>query len=112
MATAPAPLTTSYSPADESGAVRQVTVGDLLREAAATVPTRRPWWNAVEDTPARRTWSYAQFLADAERTAWALLARFSPGDRIAIWAPNSADWVILQQAIGSCVGVIGSPATG
>ncbi len=100
MATAPAPRTTSYWPADESGAVRQVTVGDLLREAAATVPGRPALVDAVEDTPARRTWSYAQFLADAERTARALLARFSPGDRIAIWAPNSADWVVLQQAIG------------
>jgi fatty-acyl-CoA synthase len=94
------PLTTSYWPADESGAVRQVTVGDLLREAAATVPDRPALVDAVEDTPARRTWSYAQFLADAERAARALLARFSPGDRIAIWAPNSADWVVLQQAIG------------
>ena len=28
-----------------------------------------------------------------------MLARFEPGDRIAIWAPNSAEWVILQQAI-------------
>jgi fatty-acyl-CoA synthase len=97
---APAPLATSYWPADDSGAVRETTVGDLLREAAAMVPTRPALVDAVEDTPTRRTWTYAEFLTDAERAARALLARFSPGERVAIWAPNSAHWVILQQAMG------------
>ncbi|HWE91763.1 MAG TPA: AMP-binding protein [Pseudonocardiaceae bacterium] len=100
MAIAPAPLTTSYWPAVESGVVRDVTVGDLLREAAATVPDRLALVDAVADRSARRSWTYAEFLADAERAARALLTRFAPGDRIAIWAPNSADWVVLQQAIG------------
>jgi fatty-acyl-CoA synthase len=31
--------------------------------------------------------------------ARALLAQFQPGDRIAVWAPNSAEWIILQQGI-------------
>jgi fatty-acyl-CoA synthase len=97
---ATAPLTTSYWPADDSGEVRDVTVGDLLREAAATVGGRLALVDAVEDTAARRTWTYQEFLADAERAARALLDRFAPGDRIAIWAPNSAHWVVLQQAIG------------
>ena len=97
---ATAPLTTSYWPADDSGEVRDATVGDLLREAAATVGGRLALVDAVEDIAARRTWTYQEFLADAERAARALLDRFAPGDRIAIWAPNSAHWVVLQQAIG------------
>jgi fatty-acyl-CoA synthase len=97
---ATAPLTTSYWPADDSGQVRDVTVGDLLREAAATAGGRLALVDAVEDTAARRSWTYEEFLADAERAARALLNRFAPGDRIAIWAPNSAHWVVLQQAIG------------
>ena len=31
--------------------------------------------------------------------ARALLKRFQPGDPVAIWAPNSAHWIILQQGI-------------
>ena len=55
--------------------------------------------DCVEDPARRRQWTYAEFLAEAERAARALLARFQPGDRIAIWAPNSAEWIILQQGI-------------
>lgn len=105
MTTARTPLTTSYWPADEGATIRDVTVGDLLREAAATVPDRLALVDAVEDAAARRSWSYAQLLADAERAARALLRRFSPGERVAIWAPNSADWIVLQQGI-SLAGLI------
>src|SRR5438105_2696977 len=98
MTTASAPLLQSYWPA-EAGETRDVTLGDLLRQAAATVPDRVALVDAVEDRSARRSWTYAEFLADAERAARALLASFSPGDRIAIWAPNSADWIVLQQGI-------------
>ena len=53
----------------------------------------------MPDPQARRSWTYAEFLADIERAARALLARFSSGDRISIWAPSSAEWIILQQGI-------------
>ena len=91
-------LTESHWPA-EPGDVRDVTVGDTLRHAAATVPDRLALVDCVTDPAARREWTWAEFVADAERAARALLARFAPGDRIAIWAPNSADWVVLQQGI-------------
>jgi fatty-acyl-CoA synthase len=93
------PLTESFWAAEEGEGVRDVTVGDLLREAAAAVPARPALVDGVADRSARRVWTYAQLLAASERVARALLGRFSPGDRIAIWAPNSADWVVLQQGI-------------
>jgi acyl-CoA synthetase (AMP-forming)/AMP-acid ligase II len=37
----------------------------------------------------RRQWTYGELLADAERAAQALLRRFSPGERMAIWSGNS-----------------------
>jgi fatty-acyl-CoA synthase len=91
-------LETSHWPA-EAGEVRDITVCELLRHAAATVPDRTALVGCVEDPTARRYWTYAEFVADSERAARALLARFSPGDRIAVWAPNSAEWIILQQGI-------------
>jgi fatty-acyl-CoA synthase len=71
----------------------------LLREAAAASPDRLALVDGVSDPAARREWTYAELLADVERVARALLARFERGDRIAIWAPNAADWVVLQQGV-------------
>ncbi|HEY5857805.1 MAG TPA: AMP-binding protein [Aldersonia sp.] len=93
------PLTESYWPATKSSGVRDITLGDLLREAASAVPDRLALVDAVENPEERRQWTYGQLLAQVEETARALLADFEPGDRIAIWAANSADWVVLQQAI-------------
>src|ERR1700761_5280875 len=91
-------LKTSYWPA-EAGQVRDITVCETLYHAAATVPGRLAVGACGPDPASRRQWTYAEFVAAAEQVARALLARFSPGDRIAIWAPNSAEWVILQQGI-------------
>jgi fatty-acyl-CoA synthase len=91
-------LKTSYWAA-EAGQVRDITVCETLYHAAATVPGRLALVDCGPDPAARRQWTYAEFVAAAEQAARALLARFSPGDRIAIWAPNSAEWVILQQGI-------------
>lgn len=92
-------LTQSYWPSEKSAGVRDVTLPELLREAAGAAPNHLALVDAVYDPAGRRHWTYAEFLADVEKGARALLARFSPGDRVAIWAPNSADWVILQQSI-------------
>jgi acyl-CoA synthetase (AMP-forming)/AMP-acid ligase II len=103
--------TVSYWSA-EPGEVRDVTVCDTIRDAAATVPDRLALVDCVPDPAARRQWTYAEFLADIERAARALLARFAPGERIGIWAPNSADWVVLQQgaALAGMVVVALNPA--
>jgi fatty-acyl-CoA synthase len=60
--------------------------------------------DCAEDPARRRQWTYAEFIKEAERVARALLARFQPGDRIAVWAPNSAEWIILQQGITAWAG--------
>ena len=96
----------------EPGEIRDLTVCEAIRHAAATVPDRVALVDCVPDPAARRQWTYAEFLADAERAARALLGRFAPGDRIAVWAPNSADWVVLQQgaALAGMVLVALNPA--
>lgn len=95
----PAPLTHSYWPAESSSGVRDITLPQLLRAATEAAPDRLALVDAVEDPAARRHWTYSEFLRDVETAAQALLELFEPGDRIGIWAPNSADWVILQQSI-------------
>jgi fatty-acyl-CoA synthase len=91
-------LETSLWPA-EPGEVRDVTVCQILYHAAETVPGRVALVDCAQDPVRRRQWTYAEFVTEAERAARALLTRFQPGDRIAVWAPNSAEWIILQQGI-------------
>ena len=91
-------LETSLWPA-EPGEVRDVTVCQVLHHAAETVPGRVALVDCVEEPAQRRQWTYAEFVAASEGVARALLARFQPGERIALWAPNSARWIILQQGI-------------
>jgi fatty-acyl-CoA synthase len=92
-------LASSYWPADRSQPLLDTTVGDLLRAAAAQVPGRLALVEGSADPAARRTWTYAELLAVAEQAAWALLTRFAPGERIAIWAPNCPEWMLLQHGV-------------
>ena len=93
-------LSTSYWPADFSQPVVDLTVGDALRGAAAQAPDATALVEGVADPAARRRWSYAELLEASERAARALLGRFAPGDRIAVWANNIPEWVILELAAG------------
>jgi len=90
----------AYWAADTSEPVLETTVGSILRDAAAHSPKRTAAiaWGIVSGE--RRTWTYAELLRDAERTAQALLSRFEPGEHIAIWAPNLAEWLLLELGAG------------
>src|SRR4051812_24673201 len=84
----------AYWPADESEPIHALTAGELLRDVANRVPDR------VALVAAERRWTYAQLLDETERAARALLARFAPGERVAAWANNLPEWVILELAAG------------
>jgi len=88
----------SYWPADTSAPVLETTVGGVLRAAAAAGPDRLAMVGGLPDPGARRRWTYGQMLAEAERAARALSAPFTPGERVAVWAPNLPEWVILEYA--------------
>lgn len=55
---------------------------------------------AIEE--AARTLSYRELWLAVQRTAAALIGSgINPGDRVALWAPNSADWIVLALGITS-----------
>ncbi|MEM8489968.1 MAG: AMP-binding protein [Pseudomonadota bacterium] len=93
-------LTQSFSTGPVHPPVRDLTIGDALREAAAEAPDAIALVAGTPDPSARRQWSYAELLAEAEQAARALLTRFEPGDRVAVWAPNVPEWVLLEYACG------------
>ena len=109
------PLTTrtnSYATGPDSPAVRDITLGYALREAAASCPDRIALIAGVADAAARREWTYAQMLAESEQVARALLAKFKPGEHVAVWAPNIPEWVLLEfgAAMAGVVLVTANPA--
>ncbi|MGB3496644.1 MAG: AMP-binding protein, partial [Rhodanobacter lindaniclasticus] len=71
------------------------TVGSLIDRIAAAHPDRPAL--VVRAQGVRL--DYRQFHAEVERIAAGLLALgLEPGQRIGIWAPNRAEWVLLQFA--------------
>ena len=69
-----------------------------MRAAAAARPWRLAMVGGLPDPGMRQRWTYPQLLADAERAARALAARFAPGERVAVWAPSLPEWVIVEYA--------------
>ncbi|MEV4702503.1 AMP-binding protein [Actinoplanes sp. NPDC049316] len=71
------------------------TIGANLERTVAAFGDRE----ALVDVPTGRRWTYAEFDAAVNDVARGLLAReIAKGDRVGIWAPNCAEWVILQYA--------------
>jgi fatty-acyl-CoA synthase len=90
----------SYFPAQADDVVLETTVGGVLRSQAQATPDAEALVEADMAGELRRRWTYGELLAEAERLARALLSRYRPGERIAVWAPNIPEWVILEYAAG------------
>jgi fatty-acyl-CoA synthase len=96
----PKRLAQAYWPADESEALLDVSLGELLRQQAREHPERTALVDGVGPAHSRRRWTYAELLATAEGLAGCLLSRYAPGDRIAVFAAGSPEWVLVQYAVG------------
>src|SRR5277367_4611271 len=93
-------LTESYVAGPTTPAVREMTFGELLRSAAESAPDRIALIAGVADPALRRHWTYQEFYQQAQRTARALLSRFKPGERVAVWAQNLPEWMMLEFGCG------------
>lgn len=71
------------------------TMGRLLDRIAASHPEQPALVVGAQDV----RMNYRQFHDEVERVAAGLLALgMAPGERIGIWSPNRAEWVLLQFA--------------
>ena len=95
----PMELTESYARGVTEPALRDITIGDLLRDTAAAVPDRLAIVSGAAEPSERRHWTFAELLAESERVARALLTRFDPGDHIAIWAQNLPEWEMVEYGV-------------
>jgi fatty-acyl-CoA synthase len=93
-------LTEAYFAAQQDGEIRDTTVGGALRAQAALTPDAEALIEADLTGIVRRRWTFAELLRDSERLARALLSRYRPGERVAVWAPNIPEWVLLEFGAG------------
>lgn len=105
-------LTTSYWPASDEIALQDTNCGGILVAAAARSPDHLALIDADSLAATPRNWSYAELLRDAERAARAFSMVFEPGTHVAVWGPNSPEWVIAQfgLALAGLVMVTVNPA--
>jgi fatty-acyl-CoA synthase len=89
------PAALSYS----HGASRVELLGETIGANLRRVAARFGDAEVLVDAPTGRRWTYAQFDADTDTLARGLIAAgLAAGDRAGIWAPNCAEWVLLQYA--------------
>ncbi|MGE8134326.1 FadD3 family acyl-CoA ligase [Novosphingobium subterraneum] len=63
----------------------------------------RTWPDAPAVLENGEVWSFAELWQRSRAAASALLARgIGAGDRVAIWAPNSREWIVAAIAVMSC----------
>jgi fatty-acyl-CoA synthase len=84
----------AYWETDNSLKLVTTTVGQALRDMAE----RSPDVDALRwmDRGTARSMSYAELLHRAASRAQEILSGASPGDCVAVWAPNSVEWVVLE----------------
>jgi fatty-acyl-CoA synthase len=90
-----APAGRSYS----SGTFGVPLLGDTIGENLDRTVARSGDREALVDVAAGRRWTYRELAADVDALALGLLGRgIVKGDRVGIWAPNCAEWTLIQYA--------------
>ncbi len=85
----------SYAAGETVPALIEETIGANLERVAAQHPGRE----ALVEVATGRRWTYAELDRDVDALARGLLgAGIEKGDRIGIWAPNCAEWTLVQYA--------------
>ena len=75
---------------------RDVTVGQLLTQLAASLPDNE----ALVYSDPRRRWTFRQLESEARLIARGLMAAgVERGDRVAVWSTNVPEWIVLQFAL-------------
>ncbi len=97
-----APAVPSYASGTSDVPLLGDTIGDDLDRTVAAQPDAE----ALVEVPTGRRWTYRELREDVEIVAMGLLATgLQKGDRVGIWAPNVAEWTLVQYATAK-IGVI------
>ena len=85
----------SYAAGETTPALLEDTIGVAFERTVAAHPDRE----ALVEVASGRRWTWSELDRDVDALARGLLAvGIEKGDRVGIWAPNCAEWVLVQVA--------------
>lgn len=88
-------MRTSYDAGPVDVPILEETLGANFERMVAAAPDAA----ALVEVATGRRWTYAKLDSEVDSVARGLMASgVAKGDRVGIWAPNCAEWVILQLA--------------
>jgi fatty-acyl-CoA synthase len=85
----------SYAAGETTSPLLEETIGACVERSVAAYADRE----ALVECATGRRWTYAELDRDVDAVARGLIgAGIGVGDRVGIWAPNCAEWVLTQVA--------------
>ena len=92
----------SYAAGESTPALLEETIGASLERTVAEHGDRE----AMVEVASGRRWTWAELDRDVDALARGLVAAgLGKGDRVGIWAPNCAEWTLVQYATAK-IGVV------
>lgn len=89
-------LETSLWAPDDAVPLVDATVGALLADRAERHPDVPALVGTRHGDGAAVRWSYGELFDEARAVAAGLLRVADPGDHVALWAPNVAEWPVIE----------------
>jgi fatty-acyl-CoA synthase len=92
-------MSVSYACGLSAEALLGETIGANFSRTVAAFPGRPALIDRGTGPDTTRRYSYAELAAEVDACALGLLGRgIGKGDRVGIWAPNCAEWIVVQYA--------------
>jgi fatty-acyl-CoA synthase len=83
----------------DAGPVDTPLLGETIGANFTRTASAYPQVEALVEVASGRRWTYTQLNAETDRLARALMASgIQRGDRVGVWSPNCAEWMMLQYA--------------
>jgi fatty-acyl-CoA synthase len=93
----------SYAQGESTPALLEETIGDNLERTVAAYGDRE----ALVEVASGRRWTWSELGADVDAVARGLIAAgVEKGERVGIWAPNCAEWTLIQYATATIGAVL------
>ena len=91
-------LKEAYFPAVKTEEILNTTIGEELRKASIDSGSMMALVQVQDDGSLGRSWTYEELYKDCLELAKRMSSRHKKGTRVAVWAPNYPEWVIIEFA--------------
>ena len=98
-------LKEAYFPAIKTEEILNTTIGEELKKASNDSGNMMALVQVQDDGSIGRSWTYEELYKDCLELAKRMSSRHKKGTRVAVWAPNYPEWVIIEYA-ASLAGLI------